>query len=448
MFGLHFCCCCEWFVDNFHHRPFNDRWSVVSGNWSWGELPDGTEVAQTPSSNAAIACKIPAITADEVPVIVSVGVGFLNGTASDVIRVRLADNIYVRASPVLYELWGNEVCVHQFPVTWESMPPPNQNIIRGAVSARVYGNEVYVSAYQAGSGWEPIFRFGACLGNPIALALRLETETLSPGVTAFFDNVLIGKESEECYHSQHCEGWACGTPSHVYADVNFVKGPAEPSEECEEDWCEGFNGVFELFPGYDYCPPPFVACCWSAVHPYAGALTRSNHCFRYEKIGEGQYRATYHYGWIHTDAGGTCGFRATFSKDYTTPAAIGWSDTLPLTEYVEYPPEEDYEEEATLILRTDEDTGEARHHAWMGFHIVPGDLIDIVWDGGSREGVTVDSVEQNVVAFGGEGGEGEGDDLPDVGTLLTLVKHGPFQICRCKCYLRDYSGSTATVSTA
>jgi hypothetical protein len=70
----------------------------------------------------------------------------------------------------------------------------------------------------------------------------------------------------------------------------------------------------------------------------------------------------------------------------------------------------------TLSTRTDNDTGTLT--LGTGHGITDGDVVDIYWDGGVQHGAIVGTVAGNSVPFDG----GTGDNLPDQGTAITVMK--------------------------
>lgn len=70
----------------------------------------------------------------------------------------------------------------------------------------------------------------------------------------------------------------------------------------------------------------------------------------------------------------------------------------------------------TLTTRTDDNTGEAT--LGSGHGIVDGDLVDVYWTGGSRQGMTVGTVAGTAVPLEG----GAGDVLPAAATAITVCK--------------------------
>jgi hypothetical protein len=75
--------------------------------------------------------------------------------------------------------------------------------------------------------------------------------------------------------------------------------------------------------------------------------------------------------------------------------------------------------EGELTTRTDDNTGVVTIDPEDGHGIVTGQLADLSWSGGSREGMTVTSVGADTIALDGGTG-GTGDNLPSESTAVTL----------------------------
>jgi hypothetical protein len=370
--GLGFCCCtgCTYFQDLFEREAIGDDWTIQAGDWSidnadFPDLAPHSKYLATSSENAKILCNQEA-DVDGEEYVLDLVLRTKSTGDSRWLRIFLGDDVYLRIKCHYgaggyctdAEIYEGGVLVKQCTFTWYGYiafmvwMPAWVHLRLWIDGARLI---LTANGYPGAAGEGDAWVAASTIGTQIALG----TESLGGGDFAAFDGFTIGRRRAGCYGAGPlCDGWLNGVlPGHVYADVNFVGN--DSGNPCPGG-CDAFNGIWEMFrgkSGWSKYAPCLGGCDYSEGEPggascgitgtdywpgFSGGSCHSylqgfTHLFSYSKVFEGLYRATYQHRISSPGTGFVWGSTATFQKDYTEPASPGWSDSLPLVDFVENP---------------------------------------------------------------------------------------------------------------